>query len=296
MTNSSITGLLGARGLVGESLLSLLTHQNRDVVAFSRSPSEQNTKATLRWHQLDNSSDLSQDQAAFSNINQWLCVAPIWVLPQYFSMLESIGVRKVVALSSTSRFIKNDSSDPEEQAIAMRLADAEAQMQVWAERHGVEWIILRPTLIYGLGRDKNVSEIVRFVRRFGFFPLFGEAKGLRQPIHVQDVASACIAALDSSVTANRAYNLSGAETLTYREMVRRIFGALNRPVRLLPVPLIAFRFAVSILRFIPRYRNWSSAMAERMNRDLVFDHSEATRDFGFKPRPFLLNAEDVDIK
>jgi hypothetical protein len=34
-------------------------------------------------------------------------------------------------------------------------------------------------------------------------------------------------------------------------------------------------------------------MAERMNRDLVFDHSEATRDFGFTPRPFVLSAEDV---
>jgi uncharacterized protein YbjT (DUF2867 family) len=296
MTNSSITGLLGARGLVGDSLLSLLTHQNRDVVAFSRSPSEQKTKAKLRWFQLDNNSGSSQDQAAFSTINQWLCVAPIWVLPQYFLMFESSGVRRIVTLSSTSRFTKDDSSDPEEQAVAMRLKDAEAQVQVWAERHGVEWIILRPTLIYGLGRDKNVSEIVRFVRRFGFFPLFGQAKGLRQPIHVQDVASACIAALDSSFTANRAYNLTGAETLTYREMVTRIFGALKRPVRLVPVPLLAFQFAVSILRFIPRYRNWSFAMAERMNSDLVFDHSEATRDFGFKPRPFLLNAEDVDIK
>jgi len=44
---------------------------------------------------------------------------------------------------------------------------------------------------------------------------------------------------------------------------------------------------------VPRYRNWSSAMAERMNRDLVFDHSEATRDFGFAPRAFVLSAEDV---
>jgi len=61
----------------------------------------------------------------------------------------------------------------------------------------------------------------------------------------------------------------------------------------LPVPLFAFRFAVAILRLVPRYRNWSSAMAERMNRDLVFDHSEATRDFGFAPRAFVLSAEDV---
>ena len=34
-------------------------------------------------------------------------------------------------------------------------------------------------------------------------------------------------------------------------------------------------------------------MAERMNRDLVFDHFEATRDFGFEPRAFVLSAEDV---
>jgi hypothetical protein len=34
-------------------------------------------------------------------------------------------------------------------------------------------------------------------------------------------------------------------------------------------------------------------MAERMNRDLVFEHSEATRDFGFEPRAFVLSAEDV---
>jgi hypothetical protein len=34
-------------------------------------------------------------------------------------------------------------------------------------------------------------------------------------------------------------------------------------------------------------------MAERMNRDLVFDHTEAARDIGFKPRPFSVSPEDV---
>jgi hypothetical protein len=44
---------------------------------------------------------------------------------------------------------------------------------------------------------------------------------------------------------------------------------------LLTVPLWAFRLAVTILRRLPRYRQWSAAMAERMNRDLVFDHTDA---------------------
>jgi len=218
------------------------------------------------------------------------------VLPGHFALLEAHGVKRVVVLSSTSRFTKNDSSDPDEQAIALLLADAEARVQTWAERHGIEWVILRPTLIYGLGRDKNITEIARFIRRFGFFPLFGMAKGLRQPIHAADVAAACITALQAPHAANRAYNLSGGETLTYRDMVARVFSALGRQLRLLSVPLWAFRLAVAMLRSLPRYRHWSAAMAERMNRDLVFDHSEAAQDLGFAPDKFNLADGDINLE
>ena len=225
--------------------------------------------------------------------SHWVCVAPIWALPAHFPLLEAQGAQRIVVLSSTSRFTKDASSDPEEQAVARRLAEAEARVQAWAESRGVEWVILRPTLIYGLGRDKNIAEIARFIRRFGFFPLFGKAEGLRQPVHAEDVAAACVAALQAHGAANRAYNLSGGETLAYREMVARIFAALGRRPRLLAVPLWVFSLAVAVLRRLPRYRHWSAAMALRMNRDLVFDHSAASRDFAFKPRAFAPSVEDV---
>lgn len=260
-------GVFGATSLVGACLLPLLTEAGWQVTAFSR-------RAVGR---------LGDGARCVEN---WVCVAPIWVLPDYFGLLDAQGARRVVVLSSTSRFTKDDSTDPQEQAIALRLADSEARVREWAQSRGVEWVILRPTLIYGLGRDKNIAEIARFIRRFGFFPLFGKANGLRQPIHAADVAGACLAALQAPCAANRAYNISGGETLTYRNMVARVFSALGRRPRLLTVPLWAFRLAVAMLRHLPRYRQWSIAMAERMNRDLVFDHAEAARDLGFKPRAF----------
>jgi hypothetical protein len=76
-------------------------------------------------------------------------------------------------------------------------------------------------------------------------------------------------------------------------MVVRIFTALGRRPRLLIVPFWAFRLALTVLRRLPRYRQWSNAMAERMNRDLVFDHDEAARNFDFKPRAFVLAEEDL---
>ena len=55
----------------------------------------------------------------------------------------------------------------------------------------------------------------------------------------------------------------------------------------------AFRLAVIMLHCLPRYRQWSATMAERMNRDLVFDHTDAARDLGFKPRIFSISSEDI---
>jgi nucleoside-diphosphate-sugar epimerase len=283
-------GVLGASSFVGKALSPLLTDNGYQLIAFSRQ-ARQPDDDSINWLRLP-AAKLAPPTEVSYQIGNWICVAPVWVLPDYFPWLKSMGAKRVVALSSTSRFTKAGSSDITEQALARRLVEAEQKIAEWAQANGIAWIILRPTLIYGLGLDKNVCEIARFVRRYTFFPLLGKAAGLRQPVHVQDVAQACVAALRAPVS-NRAYNISGGETLTYRDMVARVFSALGRPQHLLSVPLSAFRVAVSLLRILPRYRHWSGAMAERMNRDMVFDHTEAAKDLGFNPRAFVLSAIDL---
>jgi len=284
-------GLLGATSLMGECLLKQLLQNDWHITAFSRHPITQ-SHPQITWQQLDTTNQLriSTDK---NSIALWLCVAPIWILPEYFDLLLAYGAQRIVVLSSTSRFTKNTSSSPNEREIVQQLIKGEEIMQTWAATHGVKWIILRPTLIYGYGRDKNVAEIARFIRRFRFFPLCGPAKGLRQPVHVEDVASACYVALGALNLTNRSYNLTGKEALAYREMIDRVFAALNLPPRMLTIPLWFFQIAAWGLSWLPRYRYWTSAMAERMNQDLKFDCSDAKRDLNFSPRSFKLTAEDL---
>ena len=280
-------GVLGATSFVGHALLPQLVRAGAQVVAFSRR-TDLPEHLGVHWSRLDT------PPPAGGPIPLWVCLAPIRVLREHQALLEACGARRVVALSSTSRFTKTDSSDPGEVDLATGLAQSEDALLNWAGLHQAEAVVLRPTLIYGLGRDKNIVEIARFIRRFGFFPLLGAAGGLRQPVHVEDVAAACLAALSAPRAAGNAYNISGADVLPYHEMVGRVFAALGRRPRRVRIPLVLFRLAIAVLRRLPRYRHWTAAMAERMNRDMAFGHAAAARDLGYTPRHFAPGARDLD--
>ena len=286
-------GVFGATSLVGRCLLPLLVKSGWNVKAYSRCEVN-STNPGIQWVQIPKSPDDLHGPACESDqISFWISLAPIWILPDYFPTLGKRGARRIVVVSSTSIFTKSHSGSAEEKSTALKLSTAETRLEQWSADTGVEWIVLRPTLIYGWGMDKNISEIVRLIRRLGIFPLLGKGDGLRQPVHADDVAMACLSALGKTNIVNRAYNLSGGETLSYREMINRLFTALGRRPRLIHVPLEFFRLTAAMLRLFPRYRHLTSQMAERMNTDLVFDHADARHDLNFQPRPFQPGPEDL---
>lgn len=284
MENKSI-GVIGASSFVGQNILPLLEKSDWNVVAFTRQQNKKNVN-NIEWRQLYSVVHMPKDGEI---IPFWICAAPIWVMHEYFDLLKAHKVKRIVVLSSTSRFTKEDSSDFAEQAIALKLAENEERLQTWAEEQGIEWVILRPTMIYGQGKDKNVAEIARLIQRWGFFPILGKGRGLRQPVHVEDVAKACEAAITVPVIKNKAYNLSGDETLSYKEMVSRIFIALDKKPHFVHFPRWVFGLSLLGLRFLPRFKKWTVAMADRMDRDLVFEHKDATTNLGFTPRTFQLD-------
>jgi rhamnosyl/mannosyltransferase len=278
----------GATSQVGRFLLPKLTAAGTAVYALSRREGgaglDSAKESAVHWLRADLvQPDMAETlPPAYALIH----IASIQLLPALLPGMAAIGVRRVIAFSSTSRFGKARSADPEEIEFVARLAQAEEDVERVCNERGIDWTIFRPTLIYGACMDSNVMTIAKLIRKFGVFPLLGEAQGERQPVHADDLAEACVLALEASATFGKVYNLSGGEILTYREMVERIFAALGKKPRFVRVPFVAFRLAMALVSLVPRYRDFNTEMARRMNDDLVFDHAEATRDFGYAPRSF----------
>ena len=272
--------VLGATSLIGRFLIPRLTALGTPTFALSRTASSQEG-----WLQGDLASpDL---EARLPIAPTVLSLSPIWHLSQALADLKSRGMQRLVAFSSTSVFTKAASPDPYEREVVQRLADGETAVRVFCETNGVAWTILRPTLIYAEGQDRNITRLSEVIRRFGLLPLHGRGGGLRQPVHADDLALAALAAAASPQAYNRAFDLAGGEILTYRQMAERVFEGLGRRPRIISMPEWLWRTAFTLAR--PILPGATAQMGARMGEDLTFDNGPATRSFGWNPRGFRPN-------
>ena len=117
------------------------------------------------------------------------------------------------------------------------------------------------------------------------------ATGLRQPVHVADLAAAALQACDATATAGNAYALPGGETLPYREMVARVLRALPSSPPLLEIPAPLFDGALRGMQRLGLGDGVGEAAVARLREDLVFDAAPAQRDFRYGARRFEPSAE-----
>ena len=205
------------------------------------------------------------------------------------------GLQRAVVFSSTSVISKQHSRDHGEKELATRMLDLEAQLLSLAGDRNISMSILRPTLVYGCGLDANVSRLAEWIRRFGFVPVSGRAGGLRQPVHADDLASVAVRALTGNAVLPDRLSVAGGETLSYEEMVRRIFQALEKPERLLKLPEWVFALLAAVVGFFRPSGGINAQMVRRQATDLVFDDSEARTLLGYDPRPFRPGKDDFSL-
>ena len=109
------------------------------------------------------------------------------------------GIQRAVFVSTTAIFTQLNAKSKQ-----VRLAAETA-----IETSGLKYTILRPTMIYGSPRDRNMWRLIRFMRYSPIVPVFGDGNSLQQPIYVGDVAQAIVSCLCNDQTIGKSYNIAG---------------------------------------------------------------------------------------
>jgi nucleoside-diphosphate-sugar epimerase len=271
--------VFGLSGQVGDALRPRLGELGPSVLALSRRA--QPASAGVGWL----TGSLEQMPALPEDIDTVISLGPLDAFARWFAREAPTGLR-VVALGSTGRVDKRNSPDPAERALAQRLDDAEHSLFATGAARDAQITVLRPTLLYGSGRDRSLGPLVTLARRWRVVPLPWTARGLRQPVHVADVVEAVFACLRTPATAGQTYDLPGGETLAFDAMLRRNLATHAPKTLLLPLPAPLFSLARVLARQFGVTAQAGDGALHRLSGDQVSDAGPARAAFGWSPRRF----------
>src|SRR5215212_8333323 len=219
--------LTGATGLLGGALLRLLLARGHETRCLVRADSPNTSRLDgQRVEILHGDAAREEDlYRALRDADALLHVAGIEYAPTVVRAAGRAGVERVLIVGSTSAH----------SAYAFRSAP-KLRMEELVRGSGLAWTILRPSMIYGSERDRNVHRLLRFVERSSVFPVFGPGTNLWQPVYYEDCARGVFEALERPVSVRHSYDLPGPEPLTYRDLVKTAAAALGRSPRSARLP------------------------------------------------------------
>ena len=129
-----------------------------------------------------------------------------------------------------------------------------------------EATIIRPSAMFGPD-DAFLIPLMKMLRMFPVFPMFGRGQTALQPSYVEDVGEAiarCFDAPDPGMT----YELAGPNTYTYKELLQTMCNYLDIWRVLAPMPISVWKMLAFAAEFLPA-SPVTSNQVELMTKDNV---------------------------
>ena len=269
----------GATGFTGSRLVPLLLQNGYQVRVFVRPTSDRSplSALTVEWA----TGDFANPEtftAALYGVDALVNIASLGFghAESILKSMKEAGVKRGLFISTTAIFTQLNAGSK-----SIRLAAEEA-----IQSSGLDYTILRPTMIYGSKRDRNMWRLIRLLRITPIMPIFGDGESLQQPIFVDDVAQAVLLALKNDMTIGKSYNIAGKAPLNYNQVIDTVASALGKRVWKLHMPYMTI---VRALQFTERMKLRLPIKAEqvlRLNENKAFSYEEAQKDFDFNSRSF----------
>lgn len=193
------------------------------------------------------------------------------------------GVKRLIFLSSAKvlgefsmpgrPFRETDSPTPADPYGLSKL-EAETAVKTVASAHGMEYVIIRPPLVYGPGVKANFRSMMNWLLKGVPLPL-GLVPNKRSLVALDNLVDLIVTCIDHPAAANQIFLVGDGEDLSTTELLRLLGQALGKPARLLPVPVWLLQGFAELLG--------KREMAQRLCGSLQVDSSKARNLLGWVP-------------
>lgn len=189
--------------------------------------------------------------------------------------MRSSGVRRLVHMGALGV-----ADDPR-----LHYARSKARAEAAVRDSGLEWTILKPSLLFGPG-DGFFNIVAGLVRLSpGIVPVPGDGKSRFQPIFVGDVATIVVRSLADPSTIGETFELGGPRYWTYREITEEVVRTLGKRRAILPMPIPLIRLVAGAAELVRLPFPVATDQLRQLRLDNVGPLDLIPARFGFEPRP-----------
>ena len=292
----------GATGFIGSNLSLTLAEKGYEVIGCGRAmPLDEHKSCFSRWyvkcidaytdwHDALSGVDVVVHLAARAHVSNTspAALAELTSVNVQGSLnlarqASELGVKRFIFISSIKvngdtilpgcAFSADSPVQPED-AYARSKYEAEQGLQAIARQSGMEWLVIRPPLVYGVGVQANFYRLVYAIKRGWPLP-FAAVHNQRSLVSVVNLVDLIMHCLSHVAATNRVLLVSDGENWSTPELIRLIAQGLAVTPRLFFVPVSWLEQFFSVLG--------QGALYQRLCGNLVVDMTKTCEDLAWRP-------------
>ncbi|WP_255562805.1 SDR family oxidoreductase [Polynucleobacter sp. AP-Melu-500A-A1] len=152
--------------------------------------------------------------------------------------------------------------------------EAELGLEKVCTQTGMEFVIIRPPLVYGPGVKANFQKLIGLVAKGLPLPL-GAVHNQRSMLALDNLVSFIAEVMTNPLATNQRFLLSDGEDVSTTQLLRIIAKGMGKSIWLLPVPAFILKGAAQVFG--------ASAAADRLLGSLQIDSSKARQLLHWQP-------------
>ncbi len=160
-----------------------------------------------------------------------------------------------------------------------------AEAEEIVKNSGIDYIIFRPSLIYGNG-DQFVLRLKKIIHDAPVIPIIGSGESLLQPIFIDDLVACLIKAITTLQLKNRTFCIAGPEQIRFKDVIMRIADAMQINKPKIHFPVFFMKPAAMIMETFLSKPPVTREQIIMMQGDNICDIKEMKKVFNIEPIPF----------